>query len=348
MTVLEFEKRCFNASISGDSHNNDMMHGSGQHDHSKHSHDHAAHNHGHAHAHSHTPANYSRAFAIGLVLNLGFVVIEFVYGVLADSIALIADAGHNLSDVLGLLLAWGAAILSRRPPSRRYTYGWRRSSILAAFLNAVFLLIVTGGIAWEAIRRFQQPGDVQGTVVITVAVIGIVVNTITALLFMSGRKGDMNIRAAFLHMAADALVSVGVVLAGIGILLTGWEWLDPAFSLVISAVIIVNTWQLLKESFSLAIDAVPQEVDERAVHTFLTERPGVAQVHDLHIWGMSTTETALTAHLVMPDGHPGDVFLTTLCRELNAHFKIEHSTIQVEIGETACSCVLKPDRDASI
>jgi cobalt-zinc-cadmium efflux system protein len=312
-----------------------MTHDRGAHDH---------HNHSHGHGHSHAPANFTRAFAIGLILNLGFVGAEAFYGLLAHSIALIADAGHNLSDVLGLALAWGAVILSQRPASRRHTYGWRRSSILAAFLNAVFLFVVTGGIAWEAIQRFWMSGNVQGEIVIWVALVGIAINTATALLFMSGRKGDMNIRAAFLHMAADALVSVGVVLAGIGILATGWQWLDPAFSLIVSAVIIVNTWQLLKESFNLALDAVPENVDERAVRAFLLERPGVQQIHDLHIWGMSTTEVALTAHLIMPTGHPGDDFLASICKELHDHFRIEHTTIQIELGDTAELCQLDCDR----
>jgi cobalt-zinc-cadmium efflux system protein len=313
------------------------------HQHPEHRHDHQGHSHSH---HSHAPANFSQAFAIGLVLNIGFVGVEFFYGLLANSIALIADAGHNLSDVLGLGLAWGAAILSRRPPSRRHTYGWRRSSILAAFLNAVFLLVVTGGIAWESLQRFREPGAVQGGIIIWVALVGIIINTATALMFMSGRKGDMNIRAAFLHMAADALVSAGVVLAGIGILITGWQWLDPAFSLVVSIVIIVNTWQLLKESFSLALDAVPENVDERAVRAFLLERPGVAQIHDLHIWGMSTTEVALTAHLVMPTGHPGDDFLAHVSQELHHHFHIEHSTLQIELADAPQSCMLNCDHHA--
>jgi cobalt-zinc-cadmium efflux system protein len=310
--------------------------------HEEHAHGHA-HGNDHAHGHAHAPANFSRAFAIGLILNLGFVGVEVFYGLLAHSIALIADAGHNLSDVLGLGLAWGAAILSRRPPSRRHTYGWRRSSILAAFFNAVFLLVVTGGIAWESIQRFREPGEVQGGVIIWVALVGIAINTVTALLFMSGRKGDMNIRAAFLHMVADALVSAGVVLAGIGILATGWQWLDPAFSIIVSLVIIVNTWQLLRESFSLALDAVPENIDEQAVRAFLLERPGVEQVHDLHIWGMSTTEVALTAHLVMPTGHPGDDFLSQACKALHDHFRIEHSTIQIELGDAAESCMLNCD-----
>ncbi|MBW4694972.1 MAG: cation diffusion facilitator family transporter [Lyngbya sp. HA4199-MV5] len=306
------------------------------------------HHHGHSHAghhHHHAPANYSRAFAIGLVLNLSFVGLEVIFGYVANSVALLADAGHNLSDVLGLVLAWGASVLARRQPSSRYTYGWRRSSILAAFLNAIFLLVVTGGLAWEAIQRFSRPDEVQGGIVIAVAAIGIAINTATALMFMSGRKQDLNIRAAFSHMAADALVSVGVVLAGIGILTTHWVWLDPAFSLVISALIIGGTWQLLKDSFKLAIDAVPDAIDERAVKAYLAERPGVEQVHDLHIWGMSTTETALTAHLVMPEGHPGDAFLVYLCESLQAQFGIAHATIQIELGSATCSCTLTPLTD---
>lgn len=304
-----------------------------------------AHSHaGHGHGHQHHPPSYSRAFAIALTLNLGFVGIEAVYGLLANSIALIADAGHNLSDVLGLVLAWGASLLARRQPSHRYTYGWRRSSILAAFMNAVFLLVVTGGIAWEALTRISRPGEVQGETVIIVAGIGIVINTLTALLFLSGRKQDLNIRAAFLHMAADALISLGVVLAGIAILVTQWVWLDPAFSLVISALIVVNTWQLLKDSFNLAIDAVPENIEPLAVRTYLSERPGVAQIHDLHIWAMSTTETALTAHLVMPSGHPGDYFLAQTGKELHDHFGIEHVTLQIELDDSSHRCALASDQ----
>jgi len=311
------------------------------HNHGGHGHQHRGHNHG-GHGHQHG-GNYNRAFAISLVLNLAFVVTEFVYGLLANSIALIADAGHNLSDVLGLVLAFGASLLSRRKPSRRYTYGWRRSSILAAFLNAASLLVVTGGIAWEAIQRFRDPGPVAGGIIIGVAAVGFAINTGTAVLFMSGRKGDINIRAAFLHMAADAMVSFGVVLAGIVILFTRWSWLDPTFSLAISGLIIVNTWQLLKDSFNLAIDAVPDWIDEHAVRTYLGKRSGVAQVHDLHIWGISTTEAALTAHLVMPCGHPGDDFLAQTCKELHDHFGIEHATIQVEIGDLNHPCALTAD-----
>lgn len=309
-----------------------------QHHHQEHQHSH--HSHSAGHHHSHGPANYDRAFIIGIALNLGFVITEFTFGVLANSIALIADAGHNLSDVLGLVLAWGASWLARRQPSSRHTYGWRKSSVLAAFLNAVFLLVATGGIAWEAVQRFAQPGEVEGGVVIGVAAIGIAINAGTALMFMSGRRGDLNIRAAFLHMVADAMVSFGVILAGFVILYTGWFWLDPAFSLVISALIVFNTWELLKDSFTLAIDAVPPMIDERAVHLYLAERPGVSEVHDLHIWGMSTTETALTAHLVMPIGHPGDEFLIELNKELHHHFGIQHCTVQIEVSNSQCSCNL--------
>ncbi|MDX2216900.1 MAG: cation diffusion facilitator family transporter [Oculatellaceae cyanobacterium bins.114] len=304
-----------------------------------HHHSHADHAHSHA-GHHHTVSNYNRAFFVGLLLNSGFVVIEFVYGVLAHSVALIADAGHNLSDVLGLVLAWIATLLCRRQPSSRYTHGWRKTTILAAFLNAIVLLVATGGIAWEAIRRFQNPGEVQGGIIIGVAAIGVMINTVTALMFASGRSHDLNIRAAFLHLIADAMVSFGVVLAGVLILYTQWFWLDPLFSLVVSALIIFNTWQLLKDSFNMAIDAVPDNIDERAVRLFLAECAGVAQVHDLHIWAMSTTETALTVHLVLPDGHPGDDYLQQMTQELHEHFGIEHATIQVEIGNAKHPCKL--------
>ena len=307
-----------------------------------HSHSHHHHHH-HHHAHDHTPANYSRAFIVGLVLNVGFVLTEFIFGLLANSVALIADAGHNLSDVLGLLLAWTASWLSRLEPSSQKTYGWRKSSILAAFLNAIFLMLVTGGIAVEALHRFANPNNVQGSTLIWVAAIGIVINTATALMFLSGHKEDLNIRATFLHMVADAMVSVGVVLAGIAIIFTNWLWLDPAFSLVISTLIIFNTWELLKESFHLVIDGVPAKIDQRAVRVYLSERPGVSQIHDLHIWGISTTETALTAHLVMPKGHPGDEFLAQIGRELHNNFGIDHSTLQVEIGDPNHPCVLEPE-----
>ncbi|MDZ8053320.1 MAG: cation diffusion facilitator family transporter [Aulosira sp. ZfuVER01] len=301
-----------------------------------------AHNHSHSHNHHHEHGtnNYSRAFMIGTILNIGFVIIEAVYGYLAHSLALLADAGHNLSDVLGLLLAWGASFLGSRPPSLRYTYGLRRSSILAALVNAIALLLVMGGIAWEALQRFHAPASVGGNTVIAVAMVGIVINTITALMFMSGRKHDLNIRGAFLHMAADAGVSLGVVLAGIGIVFTGWLWFDPVVSLIIVAVVVFGTWQLLKDSVNLALDGVPEGIEPLAVQTYLAELPGVNQIHDLHIWAMSTTETALTAHLVMSSGHPGDDFLVQTCKELHDHFGIEHSTLQIEVGDSNQTCAL--------
>ena len=307
-----------------------------QHVHSHHDHDH--HDHG---GHHHPPANYNLAFAVGLILNGGFVITEFVFGLQAHSVALIADAGHNLSDVLGLLLAWVASLFLHRQPSARYTYGWRKFSIIAAFLNSIFLLVATGAISWEAVQRFINPGEVQGSIVIGVAAIGVVINTATALMFMSGSKGDLNIKGAFQHMAADALVSVGVVIAGIGILATKWLWLDPAVSLAISVLIILGTWGLLKDSFHLAIDGVPGNIDERAVRNYLCECPGVTQVHDLHIWSMSTIETALTAHLVIPSGHPGDGFLAEVCQELREHFQIRHATIQIEVGDSNHVCALE-------
>ncbi len=299
------------------------------------------HHHGHSHHHHHQPDNYNRAFIIGTLLNVVFVVIEGGFGFLTQSLALLADAGHNLSDVLGLLIAWGASWLAQRPPSKRFTYGWRRSSILAALLNASILLLAMGGIASEAIRRFANPSSVAGTTIIVVATIGVVINTITALLFMSGRRENLNIRGAFLHMAADALVSLGVVLAGIAIIATGWTWFDPVISLIIVVVVIVSTWQLFLDSLKLSLDAVPQAIEPRAVETFLTELPGVVRVHDLHIWAMSTTEIALTAHLVIPDGFPGDRFLNNIRQELHEHFAIEHATIQIETEDSNCACVLK-------
>ncbi len=299
--------------------------------------------HSHNHGHRHEPTSYNRAFIISVALNTGFVIIEAVYGILANSLALLADAGHNLSDVLGLLLAWGASILARRLPTPRRTYGLRRSSILAALLNAILLLVASGAIAWEAIRRFLEPSPVLGGTIIGVAAVGIVINTVSALMFMSGRKNDLNIRGAFLHLVADALVSLGAVLAGIAIVTTGWLWFDSVISLIIVIVIVAGTWQLLQESVNLVTDAVPAGIEPLAVRTYLTELPGVTGVHDLHIWGMSTTETALTVHLVIPAGFPGDAFLARVVEELHDNFSIEHPTIQVETGDTSYPCAFVSD-----
>jgi cobalt-zinc-cadmium efflux system protein len=311
-----------------------------------HSHDHAGHSHaGHAHGpggHVHAPANFGTAFAVGIGLNTAFVVVEAIFGYASNSMALIADAGHNLSDVLGLVVAWIAVILSKRPPSPRYTYGLRGSSILAALFNAVFLLLAVGAIAWEAVLRLFNPEPVAELTVIAVAAVGIVINGITAWLFASGRKDDLNIRGAYLHMAADAAVSAGVVVAGFAIMLTGWLWLDPVTSLVIVAVIVWGTWGLLRESMAMSLSAVPTMIDPAAVRDFLGKRAGVVQVHDLHIWPMSTTEIALTCHLVMPSGQPGDAFLFEISQLLRDNFGIHHTTIQVEIDPSS-ECALAPE-----
>jgi cobalt-zinc-cadmium efflux system protein len=290
------------------------------------------------HEHEHKTTHYDRAFAVGVGLNLGFVIIEFIYGHLAHSLALVADAGHNLSDVLALLLAWGAAVLARRSPTPGRTYGMRRSSILAALLNAIVLLVAVGAIAWEAIRRLRAPSPVAEQTVIWVAAIGIVINAGTALLFLSGRQGDVNIRGAFLHMAADAGVSLGVVLAGVAILATGWWWLDPVVTLVIVVVILLSTWDLLRDAVNLALDAVPEGVDLPGIRQYLAGLPQVVEVHDLHIWGMSTTETALTAHLVMTEAVCDDAFLARIESELHHLFGIEHTTMQIETGNPAYPC----------
>ena len=304
-------------------------------------HDHHAHDH-HGPGHSHAPASFGTAFAIGIGLNTAFVLIEAGYGLAANSMALLADAGHNLSDVLGLVVAWAAATLSKRAPTPRFTYGLRGSSIVAALFNAVFLLVAVGAIAWEAIGRLRTPEPVAGSTVMVVAAIGIVINGLTAWLFASGAKGDINIRGAFLHMAADAAVSAGVVIAGLVILSTGWLWLDPVVSLAIVAVIVWGTWSLLRDSLALSVAAVPPGIDPGAVREFLIGLPGVARLHDLHIWPVSTTETALTAHLVMPAGHPGDAFLIETAHDLNEHFGIGHTTLQLEVSENT-ACALEPD-----
>jgi cobalt-zinc-cadmium efflux system protein len=295
-----------------------------------------SHAHSHSHGHAHGGTSHGRAFAIGIALNTAFVAVEATLGFLSGSMALVADAGHNLSDVLSLVIAWGAAIMSARPASARFTYGYKASSILAALANAGLLLVAIGAILIETIRRLFDPSPVEGTTMIVVAGIGVAINTATALLFMRGRHDDLNIRGAFLHMAADALVSVGVVVAGVAILLTGQLWIDPATSLVIVAVIAWGTWGLLKDSVKMGLLAVPENIDESAVRAYLAGLPGVAAVHDLHIWPMSTTESALTAHLVTPAGHPGDAALHDIAHELEHRFGIDHATIQVEIGGDAC------------
>ena len=298
-----------------------------------HSHDQGHdHSHGHSHGggHSHAPADFGRAFAIGIVLNTAFVIVEATYGYLSGSMALVADAGHNLSDVLALLLAWGASIAAKRAPTERFTYGYKSSTILAAIANAGLLLVAIGAILFETLHRISEPAPVEGMTVIIVASIGIAINAGTALLFMRGRKDDLNIRGAYLHMAADALVSVGVVIAGIAILYTGALWIDPVTSLAIVAIIAWGTWGLLKDSVKLGLLGVPESISEVDVRTYLSTLPGVDAVHDLHIWPMSTTETALTAHLVMPAGHPGDGFLHDISEELEHHHRINHTTIQIE------------------
>ena len=307
--------------------------------HHGHDHDHGAGGH---HGHAHGPANYDRAFLIGILLNGGFVVVEAVYGLLSNSLALLADAGHNLSDVLSLVLAWGASALSRRLPTARHTYGLKRSSILASLANAALLLVAVGAIVWEAVRRLGTPEPVAEATVIVVATIGIVINTATALMFMRGRQRDINIRGAFLHMAADAAVSLGVVLSGVAIIFTGWMWLDPASSMAIALAITIGTWSLLRDSLNLALDAVPANIDRGKIEQFLGSQPGVREVHDLHIWAMSTTEVALTAHLVRPDLPTDDAFLVHIAQELRERHGVQHATLQVEQGDPRYPCRLAP------
>lgn len=292
----------------------------------------AGHSHDHAGGHVHLPASFDRAFAIGIVLNSAFVLVEAGFGLWAGSMALLADAGHNLSDVMSLLIAWGASWIGRKPPSGRFTYGYKSSSILAALANAALLMVALGAILFETIDRLFDPAPVKGWAMVIVAGVGIVVNTATALLFARGRKHDINIRGAFLHMAADALVSLGVVIAGVLILLTGALWIDPVTSLAIVFVIGWGTWGLLRDSVKMSLLAVPDSIDDAAVRAYLESLPGVAAVHDLHIWPMSTTETALTAHLVMPGGYPGDGLIKQASEELEHHHSIGHVTLQVETG----------------
>ncbi len=320
--------------MSGDSHRHP------HHEHTYgHAHDHA---HGHVHAHIHAPKNFGAAFATGIALNLGFVFAEAIYGLLANSMALLADAGHNLGDVLGLVVAWIATVLARRQPSPTHTYGLKRGTILAALANAVLLLVAVGAISVEALRRLAQPAEVASITVMAVAALGILINGATAWLLFEGRKGDINLRGAYLHMVYDALVSLGVVVAGAAIWLTGWTWLDPLVSLAIAVVILFGTWGLLRGSIGMSLDAVPKGLSLHDVDAFIRGQPGVADVHDLHIWPMSTTETALTCHCVMPGGHPGDAFLVQLAHDLQQRFGIQHATFQIEVNAEV-PCALEPN-----
>ena len=294
----------------------------------------------HHHAHGNQPNFYNRAFGIGIGLNIGFVLIEAYFGWRAHSLALLADAGHNLSDVLGLVLAWAGMWVARFRPSERHTYGWQRASILAALINALILLVAMRSMAWEAIHRFSSPLPIQGQTVMLVAAAGVLVNGATAWLFMSGGRSDLNIRGAFLHMAGDALVSLGVVAAGAAYLWTGWQWLDPLTSLIIALLVVFGTWSLFSQALHLVFDGVPAGVDLNAVKTCLAGFRGVAEVHDLHVWAISASETAMTVHLVIPEGHPGDAFLAEVGEVLHDQFGIEHATIQIEVGDTGQPCRL--------
>jgi cobalt-zinc-cadmium efflux system protein len=302
-----------------------------------HTHDHHHDNHNHVHM----PTNFDRAFMVGIALNLGFVIIETIYGFSANSLALLADAGHNFIDVIGLVLAWLASWLMRRLPTKRHTYGLGRVSILASLVNAIALLMATGAIAWESVQRFVHPEPVVTKVVIGVAMIGIVINLGTAFMFMAGRKEDLNIRGAFLHMMADAAITLGVVVGAVLMMVTHYLWIDPVLSLGIVLLIGFSTWSLLKDSFSLAFDAIPREIDRDAVEAYFLSLPGVIAIHDLHIWPLSTTAIALTVHLVSPDAHTDDQLLCQINIDLSKKFKINHVTTQIERGD-AIDCPLSP------
>lgn len=306
-----------------------------------HAHNHHDHAHGHAHGHghgghSHAPADFGRAFLIGIVLNTGFVLLEASAGLIYGSMALIADAGHNLSDVLALALAWIASIAARQPASGRFTYGYKSSTILAALANALLLAVAIGAILFETLHRIMNPVEPQGLAMAAVAGVGIAINAFTAFLFMKG-QGDLNIRGAYLHMAADALVSLGVVVAGLAIVLTGWAWLDPAVSIVILGVIAWGTWGLARDSVAMGLLAAPAGIELGAVRQHLAGFEGVVAVHDLHVWPMSTTEIALTAHLVMPARPATDSFLGAVAASLETRFGVTHATIQIETGDDPCA-----------
>ena len=298
---------------------------------------------GNHHNHVREAGNYSRAFAVGIALNTAFVVVEAIYGLLAGSLALLADAGHNVSDVVSLLLAWGASVLATRTATERRTYGLRKATVMASLASAVLLLLALGGIAREAVERLTNPTPVAGATVIVVAAVGVIVNTATALLFRKGRKHDLNIRGAFLHMAADAAVSLGVVVAGVLIMLRGWLWLDPVISLAIVAILLAGTWSLLRDSVRYAMDAVPESIDIAAGKQYLLGLPHVDRIHDLHVWPLSTTETALTVHLVLRECKVDNSFLSGVQAALHDRFGIAHSTIQVEAGEGENGCLLDND-----
>ncbi len=326
----------------------DAAHDHGDHDHDDAADAHAGHHHAHGHGHSHAghhhhgvpPDGKSRAFAIAVALNIGIVILQVVYGFIAHSTALLADAGHNLSDVLGLVLAWGAIFLARRKTSARFTYGLRGSSILASLANAALLCVASGAIAWEAILRLTDPPVVGGVEVFAVAAAGLVINGFSAWLFMSGSKDDLNVRGAFLHMLGDAGVSAGVAVSGLIILFTGWYWIDPVMSMVVVAVVLYGTWGLLTESVKLALGAVPGQVDTQKIARYLARLPGVTNLHDLHVWALSTTENSMTVHLVMPGGHPGDTFIDQIVAKLASDYSVHHTTIQIDLGTSDHHCAL--------
>jgi len=329
--------------LHGHAHEGERDHDLGhEHEHDPHGRRHHDHAHDHSHAHP-LPPNPSRAFALGIVLNAGFVVAEVAYGVLSHSLALLADAGHNLGDVVGLALAWGATVLARVRPSKRRTFGYRRSTIVASVANALILLFVTGGLAWESVRRLFEPQLPQGRTMIAVALVGTVVNAASALLFLRGRERDLNLRSAFLHLASDAALALGVAMTGALILATGWLWLDPAVSIALALAILAGTWSLMKKSMNLMLDAVPEGIDPEKVKGYLATLAGVVEVHDLHIWAMSTTENALTAHLVMPTSACEPAFLATACRALHERFGIDHATLQIDPQDAPSPCALAPD-----
>lgn len=307
------------------------------HDH-HHDHDHA---HSHGHHHHHAPKDFGWTFAVTTALNVALVVAQVIFGLYANSLALLADAGHNFGDVMGLVLAWVAFAIANWRPNARYTYRMHGASILAALANALLLLVAVGAISWEAIQRFSRPEEVASGPVIALAALGVLVNGVSAFLLSRGSQSDLNVRGAFLHMLGDAGVSVAVIVAALGIRYTGWQWLDPAMSLAIAVVILIGTWSLLRESLKLSLNAAPRDVDLAAVERYLTGLPGVAGLHDLHVWAMSTTENALTCHLVVPGGHPGDAFLHKVAHDLHHEFEIGHCTVQIETALEGCA--LAPD-----